>query len=121
MTEEEIKQTINDTEIADLNDLAIMLHAKEVANIDMISVFKAQEKEILEQQLLLWKETMEELKLQCDIAVKVSKDLTEDNKNDLIQEVITFKECRFMSYKLALQVDYYKECIKLMEKIIKNK
>lgn len=121
MSEEELKQTIKESKIVDLKDLAIMFHTKEVSQFDMITVFKTQEKQILEEQVIAWEEMLSELTMQYQVSVELSKDLNEDNQNELIAEMMTLKECKFMSYKLSLQIDYYKVCIELMKKIIKNK
>ena len=121
MTEEEIKQTIKDCKTVDLYDLAIMMHTKEVSQFDMIAVFKAQEKAVLEEQIKSWGELLKNLILQHHASDMLTKDLNEGNQNELIEMMMTLKECKFMYYKLSLQIDYHKVCIDLMQKIINNK
>ena len=121
MNEEEVKQTIKDSKIADLKQLAIMLFKKEVERFDVMEAFKNQTKEILEQQIIAWEEMLEDMIIQCDVSKEISSGLTEENQNEIIAEDITNKECKYMFYKTELSIDYYLVCIGLMKKILKNK
>jgi len=119
--EQELKELIKSCPINELEQLAIMMQVKETMQYNVMQLFNSQSKEILEKQLSHWGNLL------IDKNKKHKKDnslmlLTEENQNILFfNSDFTNKELVYMFYKDKLGIDYYKTCIDLMKKTIKNK
>jgi hypothetical protein len=119
--EQEIKQLIDNCKIDGLKDLAIIMHQKEIKGFDMVRIFKKQTKETLEQQYPIWQNQLDEFYKQFESSKMLCDLLTEENQNEVIEGMFSYKECAFMHYKLELSIEFHKDCIKLMKKVIENK
>jgi hypothetical protein len=119
--EQEVKQLIDNCKIDGLKDLAIIMHQKEIKGFDMVRIFKKQTKETLEQQYPVWQNQLNEFYRQFESSKILCDLLTEENQNEVIEGMFSYKECAFMRYKLELSIEFHKDCIKLMKKVIENK
>jgi hypothetical protein len=120
--EEEIKQLIDNCKIEGLKDLAIIMFSKDNVAVDvLIKNFKKQTKEVIEKQIPLWEQELINTELMYESGKQFQYLLTEENQNEVVEEMFTIKECAYLYYKLELSIEYYKSCIKLMKKILKNK
>lgn len=121
MGENKIKQSIQECKIDGLLDLAKLVDSQDNQKAKVIESFRLLSKEALEKQCNFWESMLIEVENQLNSAYVLSLDLTEDNQNDMIDGMFTIKECKFMYCRMLLSIDYYKDCIKLMKKILKTK
>lgn len=117
----EIKSIIWDCPIYELKQLAIMMQAKDSMKFDITKVFNLQTKEVLKEQVKVWKKIL----IEKEKYFKENKSLdriTELNQNELFfNSEYTNKEFVYQYYLEEIGIEYYKNCIQLMKNIIKNK
>ena len=117
----EIKAIIWDCPIYELKQLAIMMQAKDSMKFDITKVFNLQTKEVLKEQVKVWKKILIE-KEKYFKENKALDRITELNQNELFfNSEYTNKEFVYQYYLEEIGIEYYKNCIQLMKNIIKNK
>ena len=121
MDEIKLKKAIQDCKIKDLQDLAKLIEDKNSQKDKVVESFKLLSKNTLEKQCNIWEGMLLEIKNQLNSANALSSNLTEENQNEMIENMFTIKECKFIYYRMLFSTDYYKDCIKLMKKILKTK